>query len=211
MPVRNRGTESIHVGESLPQASVARDAAVSDQGSVPPGEPGAAHHELRLLQALRRITRALELHSREPMALYSVTGPQLSCLLAVKERGPMNPTAIAGEIHLSTSTVVGILDRLEEKGLVRRERDRVDRRQVYVAATEKGLALAALAPSPLQETLATALTGLPDPDRTAIIHSLERVAVLMEAHDLSATSARGPSTRRRKSGGAPPPAKEEVQ
>jgi DNA-binding MarR family transcriptional regulator len=216
MSVRSREPEPISLHGPLSETRLADGpAAVADGGSTdaPPRDlgAGAALHELRILQALRRITRALELRSRDLMANHSVTGPQLACLLAVKEHGPLTPTAIANEIHLSTSTVVGILDRLEEKGLVHRERDRVDRRQVKLAATAKGLAFAARAPSPLQETLATALTLLPELERIAIALSLERVAVLMETHDFATVPARGASTRQRKSGGAPRESKEEAE
>ncbi len=221
MSVKNRGTETmpqtppeIEITATLPAtppviggAAVSADAPVTNATQVT--EVGAAPHELRILQALRRITRALELHSRNLAAGYSVTGPQLICLLAVKEKGPLTPTAIAYEIHLSSSTVVGILDRLEEKGLVHRERDRIDRRQVKVAATDKGLALALRAPSPLQETLAMALTRLPELERIAIALSLERVAGLMETHDLGTAPERGASTKQRKSGGPPPTLKED--
>ena len=140
-------------------------------------------HELRILTSLRRITRALELHSRELAAGYNVTGPQLICLLAIKEKGPLTATSIAYQVHLSSSTVVGILDRLEQKGLARRERDRTDRRQINVLATPKGLELAGRAPSPLQETLANALNRLPELERVAIALSLERVASLMETRE----------------------------
>lgn len=170
---------------------------------------GRDPHELRILQALRRITRAIELHSRELAAGYSVTGPQLVCLLAVREKGPLTPTAIAQEIHLSSSTVVGILDRLEEKGLVHRERDRVDRRKVIVAATAAGLALAGRAPSPLQETLAMSLTRLPKLERVAIALSLERVVELMETGQMDTAPPGGTSTTPRKPGGAPPALQEE--
>ena len=62
--------------------------------------------------------------------------PQLMCLRTVIANGPLTATAISREIHVSPSTVVGILDRLEDKGLIRRERGREDRRIVFVTATK---------------------------------------------------------------------------
>ena len=223
MPVKNRGNERMpqtlshaEMTAALPETNPASDGAAVTIGASAVDTTrltgvGVAPHELRILQSLRRITRALELHSRDLVASYNVTGPQLVCLLAISEKGPLTPTAIAYEVHLSSSTVVGILDRLEEKGLVHRERDRVDRRQVNVAATEKGLALAAQAPSPLQETLATALNRLPELERIAIALSLERVAGLMETRNLGTAPARGASMKQRKSGGEPPAFEEEAR
>jgi DNA-binding MarR family transcriptional regulator len=145
----------------------------------------ASGQEVRILRALRRILHAVEIHSRKLTATYRLTTPQLLCLLAIREEGPLTPTAIANRVVLSPSTVVGILDRLEEKGWVRRERGTRDRRLVHVSLTEEGRRLADRAPSPLQGRFAEALRALPEAERTAIARSLERVVDLMEAGHLA--------------------------
>lgn len=137
-------------------------------------------YDLRILQALRRITRSMALHSRQLAAYSHITAPQLVCLRAVIALGPLTATAISREIHVSPSTVVGILDRLEDKGLIRRERSREDRRIVFVAATEAGIDLAKSTPSPLQKKLADALMALPELEQATITLSLERIVELME-------------------------------
>jgi DNA-binding MarR family transcriptional regulator len=138
-------------------------------------------YDLRILRALRRITRSIALHSRQLAACSHITAPQLICLRAVIDHGPLTATAISREVHVSASTVVGILDRLEDKGLVRRERGREDRRIVFVSATEQGIALARDTPSPLQKKLADALNALPELEQATITLSLERVVELMES------------------------------
>jgi DNA-binding MarR family transcriptional regulator len=145
----------------------------------------ASGHDLRILRSLRRILHAVEIHSRKLSATYRITTPQLLCLLAVRDEGPLTPTAIANRVVLSASTVVGILDRLEEKGWVRRERGTRDRRLVHVSLTEEGRRLAEGAPSPLQDTFAEALRALPESEQAAIARSLERVVDLMEAGHLA--------------------------
>jgi len=144
-------------------------------------EAVAQQYDLRILRALRRITRSIALHSRHLAACSHITAPQLICLRAVIANGPLTATAISREIHVSPSTVVGILDRLEDKGLIRRERGREDRRIVFVSATEAGRALADQAPSPLQKKLADALNALPELEQATITLSLERIVDLMEA------------------------------
>jgi len=140
----------------------------------------AQQYDLRILRALRRITRSIALHSRQLAAVSHITAPQLMCLRTVIASGPITATAISREIHVSPSTVVGILDRLEDKGLVRRERSREDRRTVFVTATPAGVALAEEAPSPLQKHLAEALNALPELEQATITLSLERIVALME-------------------------------
>jgi DNA-binding MarR family transcriptional regulator len=138
-------------------------------------------YDLRILRALRRITRSIALHSRQLASYSNITAPQLVCLRAVVEHGSLTATAISREIHVSPSTVVGILDRLEDKGLIRRERGREDRRIVFVTATQAGAELAEATPSPLQKKLADALNDLPEIERATMTMSLERIVNLIEA------------------------------
>jgi DNA-binding MarR family transcriptional regulator len=133
------------------------------------------------LRALRRITRSVALHSRQLAACSNITAPQLVCLRAVIDHGPLTATAISREVHVSASTVVGILDRLEDKGLIRRERGREDRRIVFVTATDAGMQLAKDTPSPLQKKLSDALNALPELEQATITMSLERIVDLMES------------------------------
>jgi DNA-binding MarR family transcriptional regulator len=142
--------------------------------------------DLRILRAMRRIIRSVDLYSKELAVKTGMTAPQLVCLLTVVEHRSITATAISREIHLSPSTVVGILDRLEEKGLVKRERGRDDRRVVSVTATGEGDRIARRAPSPLQKTLADELAALPESEQATIARSLERVVSLMEAQHIDA-------------------------
>jgi len=148
-------------------------------------------YDLRILRALRRITRSIALHSRQLAAGSNITAPQLLCLRTVVNGGAMTATAISREIHVSPSTVVGILDRLEDKGLIVRERGKQDRRTVYITATPAGVELVQNTPSPLQKKLSDALNALPELEQAAITLSLERIVELMEAEGVASTETAG--------------------
>jgi len=107
-------------------------------------------------------------------------------LLCVVGEGPLNSVAISKSIFLSPSTLVGIIDRLESRGLVSRERDSEDRRIVNVTASDEGIKIAKVAPSPLQDNLAKALQQLPDMEQATIALSLQRIVDLMEVEQLDA-------------------------
>ena len=150
------------------------------------GRPVVTGLDLRILRALRRIIRAVDIHSRKLASACNITTPQLVTLLWIVEANSPTPSDIARQIHLSNSTVVGILDRLEAKGLIRRERSTGDRRLVYVCATDAGRELARTAPSPLQDVFAEAIHKLPASEQATIAQSLDRIVELMEARDIDA-------------------------
>lgn len=146
-------------------------------------------YDLIVLQSLRRIIRAVSLYSHQLAATYKITSPQLVCLLNIVNEGSINLSTLSKRVFLSASTVVGILDRLEEKGLIIRQRDHRDRRLINVQATPKGKELVAQVPSPLPTALANALKQLPELEQATIALSLERVANVMEEKYIEAASA----------------------
>lgn len=166
--------------------------ASAGDGELLPG-PGATplipkdSYELRILQSIRRIIRAVEIHSHKLVQDHEITGPQLACLLALAKGGPLTITQLARTLYLSASTIVGIVDRLADKGLAVRQRGSTDRRQVQVCVTEEGEALIASAPSPLQKTLTESLKNLPELEQVSITLALEKVVDMMEARRIEAS------------------------
>lgn len=145
-----------------------------------------SRHDLLILQSIRRIMRAVDIYSRKLRSQCELTSPQLVCLGTIVEHGPLTVSGIAQRVYLSPSTVVGILDRLEGRGLIQRERDTSDRRVVNTLATSGGKKVAKGAPSALQDCLHEALKELPKLEQATIALSLKRVVDLMEAGHIDA-------------------------
>ncbi|NJL28981.1 MAG: MarR family transcriptional regulator [Thermoanaerobaculia bacterium] len=143
--------------------------------------------EERVLSSLRRIIRAIDLHSRELLRRYRLTTPQLTCLRFIRQHGLVNTGEIARGISLGQATLTGILDRLEQRGLLARRRSTVDRRCVLVELTEAGRELVATVPVPLQERFAQRLGKLGTEDRQRIDETLVEIVAMMEASDLDAS------------------------
>lgn len=143
--------------------------------------------ELAILQSLRRIIRAVDLHSRKLAANYGITGPQLVCLATLCDDGAMTSAELSRRVFVSASTITGIIDRLERHGYVERRRDDIDRRRVLLQPTPEGFKLVYRAPSPIQDQLIEKLRTLPDLDQAAISTSLQRIVDLMEARDVDAS------------------------
>lgn len=144
--------------------------------------PQTAYDE-SILRSLRRISRAIGLHSRQVASRYQLTTPQLVCLRHLKYQ-PCSPGELARAISLSPPTVTGILDRLESRGLVLREKHPRDKRRLIVGITEEGRHLLSAAPMPLHERLASNLARLEAHDQRQIDATLKQVVAMMEADHL---------------------------
>ena len=105
---------------------------------------------------------------------YELTTEQHSVLMALKNiSGPVRITDIARWLDRSVNSVSMIVDRMVKAGLVRRTRDRKDRRTVFVAMTskaEKAYVPATVAGWALIQEI---LSPLSDQDKRALIRLLE--------------------------------------
>lgn len=137
-----------------------------------------------IIHQIRRIVQAKELYTKELEKKYSVTAAQLNCLLALHEHGPLPPSQIGRAIMVKSSTVTGIIDRLEKKGLAERLRNSPDRRIITVQLTESGKKLADHAPPPIQQKILDGLDSLTKTDTKRILDSLSLLTQMLDAQDL---------------------------
>ncbi len=146
----------------------------------------ADHTTKLVMAALRRIIRAIDLHSCDLVSRFGLTGPQLVVLKELVDTSPRSVSALAAAVNLSQATVTGILDRLERKSMVKRVRDSKDRRRVLVSPTSVAQEVLAGAPPLLQEHFTEKFGALPDWQQTQVLSSLQRIVTLMEATDVEA-------------------------
>ena len=66
---------------------------------------------------------------------------QIAALKTLHERGAIPMSELAGSLRCDTSNVTGIVDRLEQRGLVERRNDASDRRVRLLELTERGAEL----------------------------------------------------------------------
>ncbi|MBD3331955.1 MarR family transcriptional regulator [candidate division GN15 bacterium] len=164
-----------------------RGAQSGTDSSVPGGDKlPRDRYDLQVLSSLRRIIRAVDQYSHRLEREYRITVPQILCLSAIGQKDTITAKELAQAVHLSPSTVVGIVDRLEARSLVQRLRDSDDRRRVRISLTAEGRELLQRVPSPLQDRLAEGLSRLPGSEQATIAQSLARISDLMEAGHLSA-------------------------
>lgn len=135
---------------------------------------------------IRRIVRALELFSKEVDVKFHLTAPQLWALWELGKDGSLSLKDLSARIQLHPSTVVGVVDRLEAKGLVTRKTDAADRRRVKLNLTAAGRALRKKAPHPAQGRLLLKLQEMGDKPISDIHKALLTLVKAMEAEDVEA-------------------------
>ncbi|MEV6561335.1 MarR family transcriptional regulator [Nocardia sp. NPDC051756] len=100
------------------------------------------------LQLDRQVCFALAVANRAVLGVYrplleplGLTHPQYLVMLALWGEAPMSVKAIAEAIQLDSPTLSPLLKRLESAGLITRERDSRDERNLVVNLTEAGVAM----------------------------------------------------------------------
>jgi homoprotocatechuate degradation regulator HpaR len=99
------------------------------------------HRNLPLL--LLQAREGVIAHFRPILHAHGVTEQQWRVVRALLERGPLEPRQLCEVCRISSPSLAGVLARMDELGLVRRERLAQDQRRVMVSLTPRSRALAA--------------------------------------------------------------------
>jgi DNA-binding MarR family transcriptional regulator len=120
-----------------------------------------------------------------------MTRTQLTTLFRIGRDATTTMGTLADELDIAPGSLTGIVDRLIEKGFVRRDRDAADRRKVVVALSDQGLAAFSqfqLAEGRFTEKMFSLLT--PE-EGTILVGLMERLVGGMEAGGGSGPRAAG--------------------
>jgi len=137
----------------------------------------------RIIYQVRRLMQAGYQYTKELNKNYQVSAPQLNYLLALNEAGPLPPSQIARHIMVKSSTVTGVIDRLEYKGLVKRTRNSPDRRVITIELTDAGRTLAQHAPPPIQQKIVDGLKRLQPDQLELVAHYLEMLTHMLDVQE----------------------------
>ncbi|MFH2059086.1 MAG: MarR family winged helix-turn-helix transcriptional regulator [Pseudomonadota bacterium] len=137
-----------------------------------------------VLIAIRRINQSVDLHSRYLVRHFGLTGPQLIILQVIFKKKEISINEIAKTVSLGQPTVTGILERLENRGLIIRRRSNSDKRKVFISITATCQELMKKAPPPMQEHFINSFSSLQDWEQSMILASLQRIVSLMDAKSI---------------------------
>ena len=137
-----------------------------------------------IVDNLRRVFQVVNEQSKKAEHETGLTGPQLWAIKVIAESAPIKVSDIARKMYLHPATVVGIIDRLETRGLVERIRSKTDRRVVEVRLTELGKDKVAQSPEVAQGLLVRGLEALPDKKLNNISNGLEQLVEILGAQEI---------------------------
>lgn len=140
-----------------------------------------------LLVSIRKVIRAIDLHSKQLTKSSGLTGPQLLIIQEIDKVSGVTASQIAKAINLSAATVTNILDRLENRSMIERVRSSEDKRRVSLFLTDAGKESLVDAPKPLQEHFLQKFSHLQEWEQSLLLSSMQRIATMMDADDIDAS------------------------
>lgn len=142
-----------------------------------------------IVRDIRKILRSINLESKRIQKEFGISIPQLLCLAFLGNEQSYQAThkQLTEYLNLNSSTVTGIINRLEKKGLIARLPKKGDKRTTYVALTSAGYKLLKNTPNLMHEKLARNLQKLAPQQIEQIKTSLELLLDVLEIKDIDAS------------------------
>ncbi len=116
--------------------------------------------------------RAISETLLEPLG---VGGREVAILSLLDAEGPRSQQRLAARLEVDRTTMVAIVDGLEQKGLVARRRDPADRRAYALELTAEGKRKLKLGQRAVAAAEHELLEGVPESDRDVLVRSLQRM------------------------------------
>lgn len=123
----------------------------------------------------KRVMQSVLLQIDRRLAAHDLTHAQWLPLYRLSRGECDTMAALARDQALDPGAMTRALDRLEAKGLIRRERSSQDRRVVKLALTEAGRAVSLLVPAVLAEVMNAHLAGFSEPEWQVLVGLLQRM------------------------------------
>ncbi|MBU3989554.1 MAG: MarR family transcriptional regulator, partial [Gammaproteobacteria bacterium] len=129
----------------------------------------------KLLQLVRTVQTGMQSIDGS----FGLSGSQLWALWQISAEPGLRVTALAKALHIQPSTASNLLDKLETRGLVRRERLDSDSRVVRLFLTDQGVDLVGKIPGPMRGRLRQTLQRVPVATLQGLVVGLSTVLELM--------------------------------
>ena len=147
------------------------------------GQPERAQLFAAFAASLRRTGSLMQLMGQAAADRIGINATDLNCLNLLSFSGQMTAGQLAKATGLSTASITGVIDRLEEAGFARRERDAADRRRVVVRlVTERALRDVASVFLPMVRTWQRVAEEYSDEEMRLIVHFSGQLEQALREH-----------------------------
>jgi DNA-binding MarR family transcriptional regulator len=123
---------------------------------------------------IKLLSQLLSRKFQERLEPFGITPFHWVVLCCLWEEDGLATSSISEKLQQVGGTLTGVLDRMEERGLIRRERDRRDRRIWRIWLTEEGRQLKTVLPPIAQELREQAMKGIPSAERQRFSQLLDQ-------------------------------------
>lgn len=136
---------------------------------------------------IRRLQQIAVALFMEETAEWGITPVQFATLAAAHEQPGLDQRSLAAQIRFDTSTIGGVIDRLEKRGLIQRNAAPHDRRLRLLTVTPQGESLLAEVLPRVQAVQQRIVAPLPQAEQARFLELLRHV---VESHGEAAGHAR---------------------
>jgi DNA-binding MarR family transcriptional regulator len=124
---------------------------------------------------LKLTSQLMYRHFLERLEPYGLTPFHYLVLCCLWEEDGLSTSGIADKLKQLGATLTGVVDRMEERNLVYRERDAGDRRIVRIWLTPEGKQLQDILPPIGAETIDKATTGISKAQQALVLEVLDQI------------------------------------
>jgi len=132
---------------------------------------------LKLWVVLARAHAAIAGHAESDVARHDLTLTEFGILEALYHKGPLLLGELQKKVLVSSGGVTYLVDRLEGKGLVERQKCETDRRATYAALTPEGEALITRIFPEHARCLQSVLDGLEEAEKLEATRLMRKLGV----------------------------------
>jgi DNA-binding MarR family transcriptional regulator len=139
-----------------------------------------------ILISLRKITQAVDLHSKNLKKEFGLTVPQLVVLQEVSQHQKISMSTLAKSVNLSQATITDIVNRLIANGYLTKARSDRDKRRAMISPSKKCFEILEKAPPHLHDTFTRKFANLEHWEQLLLLSVIKRIVSLMAAEKIDA-------------------------
>lgn len=133
---------------------------------------------------------SIMLHGRKGMStlvseqlLQELSLEQFTLIRLVYRHGPIRASELADMLFVHRSAITVRVDKLVKKGLLERERDEEDRRNVYLRISEKGIKFYETLEGKINEFVEAIIQDIPKDEMENFLNVFEKIATYIERYE----------------------------